>query len=78
MFSHAYNVIFLCILTGVTIKPLLHIFSLAIYQKQLFWSSWQTNSIIKYNGTHAITLRNSSSLPMGVRVFHSSQQKPRE
>ncbi|XP_043215670.1 prolow-density lipoprotein receptor-related protein 1-like [Amphibalanus amphitrite] len=61
---------------GVTIKPLLHIFSLAIYQKQLFWSSWQTNSIIKYNGTHAITLRNSSSLPMGVRVFHSSQQKP--
>ncbi|XP_037089708.1 vitellogenin receptor-like [Pollicipes pollicipes] len=61
---------------GLTIRPLLHIFSLAIYQKELFWSSWETNSIIKYNGTHAITLRNSSSLPMGVRVFHSSQQKP--
>jgi len=61
---------------GTTIRPLLHIFSLAIYQKELFWSSWQTNSIIKYNGTHAITLRNSSSLPMGLRVFHSTQQEP--
>lgn len=59
-----------------TIQQLQHIFSLAVFEQQLIWSSWETNGLIKYNGSHAITLRKTHSLPMSLRVLHQSLQRP--
>lgn len=59
--------------SSVADTKLLHPFGLAVYEKKIYWSDWETNSIHtadKATGGNSTILRDGVTGLMDVRVFH--------
>ena len=60
-------------------KQISHPFALAVFEDDIFWTDWSSNSIRKahkYTGEDFQQIALGSHSPRDIKIFHESVQKP--
>ena len=60
-------------------KHIAHPFALAVFEDDIFWTDWSSNSIRKvhkYTGEDCTQVAMDLNTPMDIKIFHESVQKP--
>lgn len=61
-------------------ETLSHPFSISVFENNVYWTDWRTNSVIranKWNGSDIMVIDRTPSQPFGIQILHSSRQ-PRD
>lgn len=61
-------------------EMLSHPFSISLFENHVYWTDWQTHSVIranKFNGSDLSVLQRTVTQPFGIQILHSSRQ-PRD
>jgi len=61
------------------VKSLGHPFSITLYESNLYWTDWKTNTVSmvnKLNGSEVKDLQRQTSRPLDIKVIHPSRQPP--